>query len=1049
MGDAFGAMLRQYRLAASLTQEALAEKAAISATAIAALERGRRKAPRLSTLRQLAKALSLDGEQMAELARAASNESGSASLVREPAGVEGEDGPAYLLPPAPLEGIPVAAPATNLGALSPQSFLGTGPFAPPPALTRRWRTDFVGRRSELESLKAAWEQRHRFVLVLGEAGIGKTRLTTELACDVHSGGATVLWGRCNEERLGAYLPFVEVLRFVSGNCDPTVLATAVGDRGELTRLLPDLGEKIGPLPQPTRAEAGTEQRLLFEQVASVLSCWAPMLLVVDDLHWADDATLALLSFLALDHSLEHLVIVGTAREADLGTKEAGLLADIGRHTFMSRVRLDGLDHDALASLVTGLAGSEPEFNLVTSVASATEGNAFLAEEMIVHLVDSEVILDSDGRATLNADVSSAGVPARVKETLGRRMLSLSNEAMNLLQAGSVAGREFDLSVAAAASGLSGLELVEAADDGLLSGLLLETGPGRLSFSHALVRDALRDQLSYARRAQIHRRIAEALENRWPEDQTAAAELASHWAAVAAVDPSATTTAAAWAVRAGDVALESAAADEAIARYQEASSLWATATYGHTDALIRLGMALQYRGRADEADARFREAMHLAAALHDPRLQARAAIGFGRRYPYWETDQDRLRALESCLGDLSGQPEADEPLRLTIMGLIVTQVINGFHPEEAERRDQLCAHLARVADDPSTADDVLLSIGRTRLYDFFEDPVALDRVALRLVNVAEGRSDLRVAAVGRFSQALAAIDQGNMELLDRAVDGYRQVAERLDDPRERSQAATARATIAFIEGRYADSADLSEEAVKLGRESGDFNADLVYYAQGLLRAVDQGQASDVLPLLLASDEYKQIASFNAGTALCAALAGEDDLAQNILDGMLRNGFDGSPRGADRLSSTAFLAHACCVIGSSSHAGELVAALGQQPCGVVRVGPLIGWWGPVDHHMGSLSRLVGRFDEAEQRLRSAIETSSRMGAKAFEARSRAELAFALAEKGTGASNDVRGDRAYAKDEIDRLLTEALQITDSLGASGVQEEVVRAREAVRAIG
>jgi hypothetical protein len=402
-------------------------------------------------------------------------------------------------------------------------------------------------------------------------------------------------------------------------------------------------------------------------------------------------------------------VVVTARSTDLDPVRSGLL-ELGRDTDTVRLPLEGLDGDDLASLVSGLIGSPVPRRLVQSVAAATEGNPFFAEEMTVHLVDTGMVIDADGGVALRSDAETAGVPERVRDTVVMRLLSLSGDGMELLSVGSVIGREFDLSVAAAASGLGGLVLVDAADDGLLSGMVIETEPGRLAFSHALVRDAVSGRLSYARRASIHRQVAEALQDRWPANPGTAADLAHHWAAVASVDPSVITTAATWAIRAGDVALAAAAAEEAIAQYEQASTLWATATVGHADALIRLGQALQYRGRADDADARFREATHLAVGLGDPCLQARAAIGLGRRFPYWETDTERIEAMEAALAEL---PPDERVLRVTLMGLPVTHLINGFELQQAQRRDVLADELAMIAADSGGGSSRARPRGRCR------------------------------------------------------------------------------------------------------------------------------------------------------------------------------------------------------------------------------------------------------------------------------------------------------------------------------------------------
>jgi tetratricopeptide (TPR) repeat protein len=871
----------------------------------------------------------------------------------------------------------------------------------------------------MEQLWDAWTGRRRVTEVLGESGIGKTRLVAEVVGTIPE-DVTVLWGRCSEDRLGSYLPFVELLRHVVNHVDTETLRTAVGARGELVRLVPELAERLDHLPAPTKAEPGSEQRMLFEAVSRLLTHWTPMVLVMEDLHWADEATLALLTYLVRDHSLPGLVVFGTARPYRRDGKASGLMAELARDVDLARIRLNGLNGADLAVLISDLAGSPAPSVLVESMAAATEGNPFFVEEMTYHLVDGGTFAGT-GAAGYQKEVEWAGVPERVRDMVVRRLLSLSNDGIELLSVGAVIGREFELAVAAAASGLTGARLVDAAEDAVLSGMLVETGAGRLAFSHALVRDAVSSRMTYARRASIHRRVSEAIEYQWPSDPSMAAELARHWAVVATIDPTSAVTAATWAVRAGDVALASAAADEAISRYEEASALWAETSAGHVDALIRLGSALRYRGTADEADVRFREAIQLAVLLGNPTLQGRAAIGLGRRYPYWETDGTRIDALEAALAALGTD---QEPLRIILMGLLVTHLITGFRPEQARRRDALADELSAVAAHPETAPELLLAIGQIRIYDCIEDPAALSRVADRLLASARSHNDLRVQAGARFAQALCSLDRGDMSALASTTEQYADVAARLGDPRERSQAATASSTIAFIEGRYQDAAQLSDEALRLGQQSGDFNAQLIHYAQGLLRAVDQGLAGEVLPLLLATTDYQQIAGFDAGTALCAALAGDHNEARARLVRLLADGFHGSPRGADWLAPTAFLAHTCRLIDAVDQADQLYRALGRTPAAVVRVGPLAGWWGPVDHHLGSLAALLGRDADAERHLRQALDLEARMGARPFTARTLAALSQVWRARDPGRSSQAAG--------------QAVALAGSLGATGIVDEV-----------
>jgi transcriptional regulator with XRE-family HTH domain/tetratricopeptide (TPR) repeat protein len=1004
MAGSFGTVLRDHRLAASLTQEALAERAAMSATAIAALERGRRS-PRLSTIRQLAKALDLDSDQLAVLSRAAS--------VRDEGAPAAE--PLDLAPPRDSAAVR-AEPAPHTPAAA-----RTAPL--PAVIDRRWRTRFVGRTTEFDALRRAWSRRDRFVPVVGEAGIGKTRLVAELACTLHEAEAvTIGWGRSSEEPLGAFAPWVELLRPLVAYGDRDTLARALADCGEIARLLPEIDTVIGPLPPPVRADESTEQRRLFEAVAAVLMAVAPALVVLDDLHWADDATIALLAFLVRDSTLRNVVFVVTAREHELDQRVAGRLSDAARHAAMSRVHVTGLDDVALAALVADVAGAPPDAQALTSIRGTTDGNPFFVEELTLHLIDSGVVVDEGAHVALRA-AANVGVPERVRETVARRLMSLPKDTTDLLAAGAVIGREFEVPLALEASGLDGVHLVDAVDDALLSGLVLEAGPGALSFAHALVRDGVTESFSMTRRAAIHRRVAEALERSTAYHELPAARLAHHWTAAATIDPSVSATAAMWSVRAGDAALASAAADEAIARYAEASALWERTTYGHADALVRLGVALQRRGRADEADARFREATHLALALADAELQARAAIGLGARYPFWEIDPERVDALEAALSAL---PDDDLQFRPTLMAMLVAQLVLGFSPEQARRRDELAAAVCEIVVDPKTSAATLLQLGDARIYNCIEDAATLDRVARTLARVADEANDLRVLAAARFAQALSALDQADMPELRTAVDHYGEIAERVVESRERAQAAMMRATIALIHGDYDDAAVKSEAALEFGRAAGDPNAELVGYAQGLLRAVDLGQARDVLPLLLATDDYSAIASFAAGTALIAAFAGEHDVAAEGVARFVADGLAGLPRGADWLAPVAFLAHTCSLIGGVEHAPVLLDAL-ETPDRTVRVGPLIGWWGPVAHHRGTLLALCGRYDEALAQLHTALEIEVRMDARPFVARTHAAIAGVVAR--------IESPQSAA---CTSAATQARATAKSLGAPGVSEEV-----------
>ena len=260
-------------------------------------------------------------------------------------------------------------------------------------------------------------ERRRFVLVGGEAGIGKTRLVAEFAERQTRLGTHVTWGRCSEEGLGPYLPFVEVARQLVATADEARLIRSVDRVGELSRLLPELEGRFGPLSSPTRAEAGTEQRLLFEGMSALCGTVAPMVVVLDDLHWADEATIQLLRYLVRDLTLADVLVVATVRDADLDPTVAGLLADLDRHAETTRVHLSALTDEVLGSLVTDLVGTTVTEDLVKSVAAATDGNPFFVEELTI--ISSIPVLSSTLVATprLAATLVSWACPSAFAQTL--------------------------------------------------------------------------------------------------------------------------------------------------------------------------------------------------------------------------------------------------------------------------------------------------------------------------------------------------------------------------------------------------------------------------------------------------------------------------------------------------------------------------------------------------------------------------------------------------------------------------------------------------------
>lgn len=381
------------------------------------------------------------------------------------------------------------------------------PFPAPPRLLSQAHGPFVGREAELERLRRVWAETCEagelgFVLLAGEAGIGKTRLAAELARTVGSQGAIVLHGYAEEDAVLAHQPFVEAIRHYVAVASPAELRGRVEPHGgELERILPELATRLPELGETAARASDPPRYLMFEAVTSLLvtlSSEAPVLLVLDDLHWADRSTAALLGHLLCSRRKARVLVVGAYRESEL--VPAGPLADalagLLREQPIERLRLCGLDETQVVELARG-RGSDAE--LAASIHAETEGNPFFVKEMLRHVAES-------GTRRL-------GLPESVKDVIGQRLDRLSVECVQVLTLSSVIGQDFDVQTLERISKLDGDGLIAALEEAVRAGILAEVPHAfeRFSFSHALIRQTLAARLTRTRRGRIHARVGEALE----------------------------------------------------------------------------------------------------------------------------------------------------------------------------------------------------------------------------------------------------------------------------------------------------------------------------------------------------------------------------------------------------------------------------------------------------------------------------------------------------------------------------------------------------------
>jgi class 3 adenylate cyclase len=849
----------------------------------------------------------------------------------------------------PLEGFEVAWTPVDDGTAGPSL-----PF-PPLLQDAAGAGPFVGRADLLQRAERAWkeasaasgtgEAQRRVVLIGAEAGMGKTRLAAELGRVAHAAGGVVLAGRSDPELTVPYQSITEALAPLARHRD---------------------GGSLGAL-SPSAVDGGeTRRHELFDAVSAALAgVGRPVLLVLDDVHWADESTLLLVRHLLRTPTAHGLLLVLTYRPADAasGTALAGLLADLRREEGVEHLAVEGLSLDDIQEVLASTASDGLDDRaraVIQLVADATGGNALFVIEVLRSLVDNGSLQLEEHRWTAPSYVERLAVPDGVQAIVSRRFATLPTATQDVLRAASVVGREFDVELAARLADVA-VDVVLDAVDAAIAGDLVRPMVGaldRVEFTHALMRDAVYEDLAPGRRLRLHRALAERLVT----TDAPPADIAHHWlAAGPAGDPS---QAARWCYLASRVALTQQAAYEDALRFAERGLEVVPASDVGTrgELLAQQGETLLMLDRNPEADARIQATLAAVEAI-DPTAElgvlARAFSYVARMAPnqrFEGSDEwtDRVGA------ELLVRLPHDHPLRPRVLAVRALRDAN-LDRISVDEADALLA-TTRDAGDPEALGYALIAaidVRRNRPV-----PAVRRRLSAELASLAETWT--------RYLEVASAIRMivPDLEVGDRdaAEDDLRllRTSSFARDAWTHSAIRTITASLAALDGRFAEAERLTNEVLRDPDGGLPFVGAVLFFL-----AMHRGETDRMLPLL---DEARRGRSFDDATldgalAVCLARSADGDhrLRARSLAGDLLRGL-AAAHAPPPPNQLAFVAEAVVCLGDGELAAELEPRLaGWSGCSLN--GSYNACFGAADHWLGQLAAILGRRQEADGLLAAA--------------------------------------------------------------------------------
>jgi tetratricopeptide (TPR) repeat protein len=892
------------------------------------------------------------------------------------------------------------------------------------------------------------------VLISGYPGIGKTWLMDAVDRRARLAGAEVLWGRCWEVG-GAppFWPWVQALRSYVRTREPTVLRGQLGTgAADLAPILGELYDLFPDLPAAAAAEPDTARFRLFDSIVTFLhraSTATPLVLLLDDLHATDTPSLLLLRFVAERLAGGRLLIVGTYRDIEVDPDHplAGALAALTRAPGTRQITVGGLSRPEVAAYLEEAGGGVPAADVVTVLHAETEGNPLFLGEVIRLLL-------AEGRLADSPQGWRFALPQTIREAIGRRLCRLSPDCRELLTVAAVVGREFDLDVLAQIVDRSEETVGARLDEGLRARVLTAVAGPRMRFAHALIREALYEELPTARQLELHRRTGEALESRYGANlDPNLTELAHHF--VTAVPNGDPFRAVGYCRLAADRAIRVLAFEEASRLCRTALSVLdhyvgsgQAARPGGTDdpaprlglahvswtdvrceILLTLGEALTRAGDRPAAKRAFLDAARLARDIGWPVELGRAALGYGGRF-VWEADRGDPHLMPLLEEALRVVPERERALRARLLA----RLAGGPLRDEIDRtrRDQLSRDamtLAREVGDPAVLAWVL--DGRHAAVWWPEN--LSDRLAIadELVRVATAAGEQERVFQAHHYRFVALLELGNIASAQAAHAAQSQLAGELRQPAQLGYTAACSSTLATLEGKLVSAEAYATEAFELLRAHGSL-ARLWRHVQRYAVRRAQGRLEEVADEIAeAVDELSTYGVFRCIHAHVTAELGLEPQARQIFAGLAADGFTFAPT-EQLVYGWCLLADVAAYLRDRPAAGQLYERL-RPFANRVGVSAPDDCTGAVARSLGVLATTLRRPEAARRHFEAALALNARLRARPWHTQTSIDYARLHIASG-------QRERATA------LLDQARATAEELGLAGMLRKIDAVAEPAR---